>query len=112
VTDIDSADVHYLGKQISEHILFPEQTNAGFMQIMNPTHIRLRVYERGCGETSACGSGAVAAVAVGRKYHHLAEQVTVSVRGGELRVDWPNLEGSIFLTGPATFVYEGKLLHL
>ncbi len=112
VTDIDLADVHDLGKQISEHILFPEQTNAGFMQIMNPSHIRLRVYERGCGETSACGSGAVAAVAVGRKYHHLEEQVTVSVRGGELRVDWPNLEGPIFLTGPATFVYEGKLLHL
>lgn len=110
ISDLATTDIHNLGKQISEHALFPEQTNAGFMQILDPTHIRLRVYERGCGETQACGSGAVAAVAVGRKYHRLAEQVTVSVLGGELRVDWPNMEGPIFLTGPAAFVYEGKLL--
>lgn len=111
VLNIDTAAVHILGKQISEHALFPEQTNAGFMQILNPNHICLRVYERGCGETRACGSGAVAAVAIGRKYYQLAEQVTVSLPGGELRVDWPNMDGPIFLTGPATFVYEGKLLN-
>ena len=111
VSNVATAAVHELGKQISEHALFPEQANAGFMQILNPSHIRLRVYERGCGETSACGSAAVAAVAVGRKYHQLAEKVTVSVSGGELNVDWPYLEGPIFLTGPATFVYEGKMLR-
>ena len=110
VSEADTAAVQTLGKQISEHVLFPEQTNAGFMQILNPNHIRLRVYERGCGETRACGSGAVAAVAVGRKYHQLAEQVTVSVLGGDLRVNWPDMAGPIFLTGPAVFVYEGKLL--
>lgn len=110
VSEIDTAAVQELGKQISQHVLFPEQTNAGFMQILNPTHIRLRVYERGCGETRACGSGAVAAVAVGRKYHQLAEQVTVSVLGGDLKVNWPDMKGPIFLTGPAVFVFEGKLL--
>lgn len=109
VSEIDTAPVLKRGKQISEHVLFPEQANAGFMKILSPNHIRLRVYERGCGETLACGSGAVAAVAVGRKYHQLAEQVTVSLPGGDLLIDWPKMTGPIFLTGSATFVYEGKL---
>ena len=109
VNDLTTIAVQELGQQISEHSLFPEQTNAGFMQILSPNYIQLRVYERGCGETRACGSGAVAAVAVGRKYHQLAEQVKVSLPGGELLVEWPNINDSIFLTGPAMFVYEGKL---
>lgn len=110
VNNIANIDVTGLGEQISEHALFPEQTNAGFMQILSPSHVRLRVYERGCGETSACGSGAVAAAAIGRLYHQLNEQVTVSLPGGDLEISWPILDSSIFLTGPATFVYEGKLL--
>lgn len=110
VSDITTAPVVSLGKKISENPLFPLQTNVGFMQIMSPNHVRLRVYERGCGETSACGSGAVAAVAIGRLYHHFAEQVTVSLPGGDLVVRWPALEGPIFLTGPAVFVYEGHLM--
>ena len=110
VPDISQADVHAIGLQISTHHLFPEQTNVGFMQILTPQHIQLRVYERGCGETRACGSGAVAAVAVGRLYHHLAENVTVHLPGGELVVAWPDIDGDIFLTGPATFVYEGELI--
>lgn len=110
VSDVTTAPVVSLGKQISEHPLFPLQTNAGFMQIMNPHHVRLRVYERGCGETQACGSGAVAAAAIGRLYHQLADEVTVSLPGGDLCVRWPSLEGPIFLTGPAAFVYEGHLL--
>jgi len=80
------------------------------MQIIDINHIRLRVYERGCGETSACGSGAVAAAAIGRLCHHLADQIQVSLPGGELIVDWPDTKGPIYLTGPATFVYEGVLL--
>jgi len=110
VTDVNSAPVQSLGHEISHHPLFPEQTNAGFMQILNPAHIKLRVYERGCGETSACGSGAVAAAAIGRLFYGLSEQITVSLTGGELRVDWPRINGPITLTGPATFVYEGRLL--
>lgn len=112
VPDVTTAPISDIGQQISEHILFPEQTNAGFMQIINPSHIHLRVYERGCGETLACGSGAVAAVAIGRKYHQLAEKVTVSLPGGDLLIEWPLISGPIFLTGAATFVYEGKLFNL
>ncbi|HBI22091.1 MAG TPA: diaminopimelate epimerase, partial [Legionella sp.] len=74
VPDIVHAHVQEIGQQISEHHLFPAQTNVGFMQILTPQHIQLRVYERGCGETRACGSGAVAAVAVGRLYHQLTEK--------------------------------------
>ncbi len=110
VADLDTAPVDTLGKYISEHPLFPEQTNVGFMQIINPQQILLRVYERGCGETRACGSGAVAAMAIGRLYHQLAEHVTVTLPGGELTVHWPTLDDAIYLTGPAAFVYEGRLL--
>lgn len=112
VPDLTQMNVQQLGQQISEHPFFPEQANAGFMQLITKQHIKLRVYERGCGETRACGSGAVAAVAIGRLYHHLAEKVTVSLPGGDLLVNWPALDGSIFLTGPATFVYEGTLCAL
>lgn len=110
VADLNSAAVDTLGKQISEHPLFPQQTNVGFMQIINSQHVQLRVYERGCGETRACGSGAVAAMAIGRLYHQLAEQVTVSLPGGDLQVNWTSMDDAILLTGPATFVYEGRLL--
>jgi diaminopimelate epimerase len=112
VPDVTAAPVSDIGQQISEHPLFPEQTNAGFMQIISHSHIRLRVYERGCGETLACGSGAVAAAAIGRKYHQLAEKVTVSLPGGDLLIEWPLMSGPIFLTGSATFVYEGRLFNL
>lgn len=110
VDDIQSAPVSALGPQISLHPRFPEQTNTGFMQIINSQHIKLRVYERGCGETLACGSGAVAAAAIGRLYHGLDSQVKVSLPGGDLIIEWPHLNDSITLTGPATFVYEGVLL--
>jgi diaminopimelate epimerase len=109
VDDVAKAPVSTLGQEISFHPRFPEQTNVGFMQIINPRHIKLRVYERGCGETLACGSGAVAAVAIGRLYHHLDTQVTVSLPGGELIIDWPDFAAPISLTGPAVFVYEGQL---
>lgn len=110
VPDVTTALVELLGPQISLHPRFPEQTNTGFMQIVNSHHINLRVYERGCGETLACGSGAVAAAAVGRLFHNLAEQITVTLPGGNLTINWPETNGSIRLTGPATFVYEATLL--
>lgn len=109
VNHIQSAPVHELGQQISVHRSFPEQTNVGFMHIIDPQHIQLRVYERGCGETNACGSGAVAAAAVGRLYYNLAERVTVSLQGGDVLIEWPNKDQGISLTGSATFVYEGIL---
>ncbi|MCP0913848.1 MULTISPECIES: diaminopimelate epimerase [Legionella] len=111
ITDhIAEAPVTDLGRFICEHPLFPEQTNVGFMQIQNAESIALRVYERGCGETRACGSGAVAAAAVGRLYHGLGETVKVDLPGGSLLVFWPDVQKDIFLTGPAAFVYEGKIL--
>jgi diaminopimelate epimerase len=110
VDDLANAPVQSLGAELSEHDLFPEQTNVGFMQIISADHIALRVYERGCGETSACGSGAVAAAVVGRAFHQLSDTVTISLTGGELTVKWPDLSSDVFLTGPAAFVYEGKLI--
>lgn len=110
VKNIDALAIEQLGKELSEHPLFPQQINAGFMQLIDAKHIRLRVYERGSGETQACGSGAVAAAAVGRLYYGLAEQIHISLPGGELIVNWPQIDGPIYLTGPATFVYEGELM--
>src|SRR3990167_4033810 len=110
VSNVTSTDVNTMGQAISEHPLFPEQSNASFMQILDSEHIKLRVYERGSGETLACGSAAVAAVAVGRRFYQLASQVNVNLPGGDLIVDWPSQQGSIRLTGPASFVYEGILL--
>ncbi|KTD75478.1 diaminopimelate epimerase [Legionella waltersii] len=110
VPDVDQAPVHALGKQICLHPLFPEQTNVEFMQILNEHHIKLRVYERGCGETIACGSGAVAAAAIGRLFYNLADLISISLLGGDLQVSWPKIDGDIILTGPAAFVYEGKML--
>jgi len=110
VDDLSSINIQEMGEIISIHPHFPEQTNAGFMKIIDPSHIQLRVYERGCGETSACGSAAVAAAAVGRRFFHMSPKIMVDLPGGTLIVEWPSLDGSIQLTGPATFVYEGTLL--
>lgn len=107
VVDFVSVNVASLGQAVSEHTLFPEQTNVGFMQILDRHHINLRVYERDCGETEACGSGAVAAVAAGRLFHQLGTDVCVHMQGGNLTVSWPDIEDAIYLTGPAEFVYEG-----
>ncbi len=109
VEDLANTPVAELGKEISEHSLFPEQTNAGFMEIIDNNRIALRVYERGCGETRACGSGAVAAAIAARFYHNLASCIDVLLPGGALRVEWSDATQSVSLTGPATFVYEGIL---
>lgn len=98
-----------LGQEISEHPWFPEQTNAGFMEIVDKNHLILRVYERGCGETMACGSGAIAAAAAGKLFHQMDSTIHIQLLGGELLVEWPDETGPIYLTGPATFVYEGNL---
>lgn len=108
--DVNTAPVQTTGMQLSTHPYFPKQCNIGFMQIITPSHVKLRVYERGSGETQACGSGAVAAAAVGMLYNELENNVCVSLPGGDLMVHWSDRESSIFLTGGAVFVYEGSLL--
>ena len=110
VPHIDSAPVAKLGPQIEAHSRFPNHVNVGFMEIVDRGRIRLRVFERGVGETLACGSGACAAVVVGRIHGELDETVTVELRGGDLVVSWAGENSPVLMTGPATFVYEGKIL--
>ncbi|GMQ89106.1 MAG: diaminopimelate epimerase [Gammaproteobacteria bacterium] len=109
VPHVDTAPVAKLGPQIEAHPRFPNHVNAGFMEIVNRGRIRLRVFERGVGETLACGSGACAAVVVGRIKSELDETVNVELRGGDLVVSWAGEGHPVLMTGPATFVYEGKV---
>jgi diaminopimelate epimerase len=109
VPSVDTAPVERLGPAIERHPRFPRRVNAGFMQVLDRAHILLRVYERGAGETLACGTGACAAVAVGRRWGQLDEDVHVSVRGGELRVNWNGPGQHIWLTGPAEISFAGQV---
>lgn len=109
VESVDKAPVETLGPAIERHSRFPRRVNAGFMQVVDSGHIRLRVYERGAGETLACGTGACAAVAVGRHRGGLDSEVSVRVRGGELRVNWGGIGEHIWLTGPAEVSFEGHV---
>lgn len=109
VDSVDRAPVGILGAELAAHREFPQGVNVGFMQRDDREHIRLRVYERGVGETRACGTGAAAAVAVGRSRGRLSERVTVSLPGGSLRVSWPGPGAPLRQTGPATRVYEGRI---
>lgn len=111
VDSLEDLPINALGKTISEHPWFPMQTNVGFMVWQDPNHLRLRVYERGCGETLACGSGAVAAAVISRLYYGGAESIEVSLPGGQLTVRWPTTESFIALEGPTTLVYEGTLIE-
>jgi diaminopimelate epimerase len=109
VESVDRAPVETLGPAIEAHPRFPKRVNAGFMEVVDASHIRLRVYERGAGETLACGTGACAAVAVGRRRGRLDSEVSVKVRGGELRVNWGGPGEHIWLTGPAEISFEGHV---
>lgn len=109
VDDLDKVDIETLGLVIESHELFPNRVNAGFMQIINRDEIRLRVFERGAGETQACGTGACAAVAVGRASGQLDERVTVHLRGGDLSIQWQGEDQDLLMTGPATTVFQGKV---
>jgi diaminopimelate epimerase len=109
VDDVIGLDVVGIGHALSNHKAFPNRANIGFCQIVNEGFIRLRVFERGASETQACGSGASAAVAVGRQINKLNSKVKVSLPGGKLRVEWPSSEGPIKLVGDSTFVYTGQL---
>lgn len=109
VADVDRAPVATLGPLIESHPRFPERVNAGFMQIVDDATVRVRVYERGAGETLACGSGACAAVVAGRLWGELEETVKVVLKGGELVVSWPGPGHPVMMTGPATTVYQGRI---
>ncbi|MGQ4877740.1 diaminopimelate epimerase [Billgrantia sp. LNSP4103-1] len=109
VEDVDTAPVERLGPLIERHPRFPRRVNVGFMQVVSPQEIRLRVFERGSGETLACGTGACAAVASGIRQGWLESPVTVHLRGGDLRIEWPGEEASLLMTGPAERVYEGRI---
>ena len=109
VDDLDAIDIERLGSAIESHELFPNRVNAGFMQIINRQEIRLRVYERGVGETQACGTGACAAVAVGRQAGLLDETVIVHLSGGKLSIQWPGEGCELLMTGPASSVFDGKI---
>lgn len=111
VEDIAQADVASLGPAIESHERFPERVNVGFMQIVDRQHIRLRVYERGAGETRACGSGACAAVAAGIQQDLLDTTVQVDLPGGRLEISWNGPGKPLYMTGPATHVYDG-FIHL
>jgi diaminopimelate epimerase len=109
VDAVDSAPVERIGRALQSSPHFPRQVNVGFMQVQDAGHIRLRVFERGVGETLACGTGACAAVAVGRSLGLLDADVEVRVPGGSLSVHWDGAGESIWLTGPATQAFQGSV---
>ncbi|WP_432208361.1 diaminopimelate epimerase [Acinetobacter variabilis] len=108
VPDVLTADVAKIGPQVESHVRFPARVNAGFMQIIDEKHARLRVYERGVGETLACGTGACAAAVSGMRRGLLASKVEIELAGGKLQIEWK--EGDVvWMTGPTATVYEGRL---
>ncbi len=109
VDDVEQAPVAQSGPLIEHHPRFPQRVNAGFMQVVERGHIRLRVFERGAGETLACGTGACAAVVAGIRRGLLDSPVRVSARGGELSIAWAGGEAPVYLTGPAVTVFEGEV---
>jgi diaminopimelate epimerase len=109
VDSVDSAPVETLGAAIENHERFPQRVNVGFMEIIDRSRVRLRVYERGAGETLACGSGACAAAAIGIRNRLLDETVLVDLKGGSLTIRWPGAGNTLMMTGPAQTVYQGRI---
>lgn len=109
VGDVTQAPVATLGAFLQQHPLFPERVNVGFMQVLSRERIRLRVFERGAGETPACGTGACGAVAVGRSWGLLDAKVVVELTGGELTIEWGGPGTRLWMRGPAVSVFEGTI---
>ena len=107
--NVDTAPVETQGPRLERHERFPERVNAGYMQVLDPHRIRLRVFERGAGETLACGTGACAAVVAGIRRDLLRSPVQVLTRGGALRIAWEGVGHPVFMTGPAETVFEGEI---
>ncbi|WP_244240812.1 diaminopimelate epimerase [Luteimonas yindakuii] len=108
VEDVDTAPVRTLGPALQRRPAFPDSANVGFAQVLDRTHVRVRVYERGAGETRACGSGASAAAAVLMRRGRIERAVEVDLPGGTLRIDWPRDDAELTMAGPAAFVFEGE----
>jgi diaminopimelate epimerase len=109
VNDVSTAPVADVGPLVEPHVRFPARVNVGFMQLVSAAEINLRVYERGVGETLACGTGACAAVVAGRVRGLLDEQVKVNLPGGSLQISWAGVGHSVIMTGPATTVFHGQI---
>ena len=109
VQDVESAPVETEGALIETHPRFPKRVNVGYLQVTDRSHIKLRVFERGAGETLACGTGACAAVVAGITLGLLDNQVTVSTRGGELTISWQGQDEPVWMTGPAVTIFEGVI---
>jgi len=109
VNDIKNAPVAETGEALENHPIFPERANIGFMQIVDRSHIKLRVFERGAAETLACGSGACAAVVIGIEHQLLERDVRVELPGGDLRISWAGRGEPVYMTGPAVSVFEGSI---
>ncbi len=109
VVDVESAEVETLGSYFETHMMFPERANIGFMQIIDRTSFRLRVFERGVGETRACGSGACAAMVAGVRLGLLDSPATALLTGGELKLEWQGDENPVMMTGETAMVYQGEI---
>ena len=109
VDDVDTAPVLTQGPQVQQLPAFPSGVNVGFMQVVDRSHIRLRVYERGAGETLACGTGACAAVVAGIRWGLLDSTVDVQTHGGVLTISWAGGDAPVMMTGPATTVFQGEI---
>ena len=109
VDDVDTYPVADLGPLIEDHPRFPQRVNAGFMQIVDAHHARLRVHERGAGETRACGTGACAAAVAGIRLGLLRSPVDIRLPGGTLKIEWAGDGQPVMMTGPASRVYEGQI---
>ena len=109
VADVEAAPVAAIGEELQRHAAFPERVNVGFLQVLDAGRATLRVYERGAGETLACGSGACAAMAVGRDWGVLGPRVQMKLRGGVLTMEWSGGAAPVWMTGPAETVYRGEL---
>ena len=115
VSDVANIDVDKIGRCLSLHSRFPEHANVSFMQIVSKDEVHLRVYERGTGETSACGSGACASMVAGRLQGALSDKVLVKMPGGQLSIEWQGDDHPVWMTGPAFKVFEGEIelpIHL
>ena len=109
VQDIDAVPVARIGAALQSSPVFPDSVNVGFAQVVTPGQVRLRVFERGAGETLACGSGACAAAAILMRRGRIDRRAMVSLPGGELMIEWPDERAGIAMTGPVAFVYTGVL---
>jgi diaminopimelate epimerase len=109
VDDVESAAVEKIGPMIERHPRFPKRVNVGFMQVKDRQHVRLRVYERGSGETLSCGTGACAAVVAGIRRGLLDSPVTVATHGGTLSIAWGGEDEPVLMTGPAISVFSGEI---